>query len=1654
MSGLLMTPRKMPLNMQRCFVMCLALLAPAELLGQTNGTSTPTSTTGVEVYLQGSRDALVGRSYRLRGRAYEVRGLADLQPLPDAPVRARYRSFAKGVRPGRWASGVADREGRFSVDIPIPSGALGRSSLEVRVGEGGESRTFTEPVALRSPLAVDLRTDRVLYEPGETVRVWLRVWDIETGAPRPGISARFVLASGSVATREQLETTESGVATWSVPLAETADAGPRSLEVHVGEGAAVIHEDLTFRVGQRATDRLATTVEVSPREVNPGENVDISVTVRTPSGSPVAGAAVRIVVGARINLAAQTDVNGVASLSFDAPAYLSRNTSYLVYTGEVVHPAHGSIDLRGSVRVIRPQLLEIDAIALHGGLIPEVNDELLISVLDGTGEALEDEDAEVIVSGPAVRGGRVRRPLDRHGIARIPTRTPIDAVAEHRGDDDPCDGRRATSIRVEVGGEHSRVANLCIPVLYDALVVPTVRTPVISPGDELVVEVERRPRVSQRPVVVDLLSKQRRLLLVESVVLPPGANVARLRAPADRVGLFQVRARPIMEEESVEGHGALDAIIIRPATPGFVSVAADREVYSVRGTATISIDTGAEASGGWVALLVRDLAVHRGERPFTATFLEGAFDRAVLEPTTADAETLLRAALAAHVQRALPPHTSPPLVDELGLAETRSRGVANQARGELRDPVLLGDELRRRGIQRIMTAVEELVTRSLDNGSMDRISTGTGRSRRLRDDVVALSYARRAAPKTLGGGTVTMSMLTAEDRTFTFDNVASRVARRRLVRLLGVLATYLDPPDDNEERARGATREPPERWLSRLVQLGLLHPTDLRDPWGGTYVIHRTSREPAVTLAVEAAGLELLSPGPDGIAGTNDDIRDPFARVVPSGTQYALASGEDELMRTLSTLVPGGETLSALLAAYRRLSDEALEELQGDVALAGTSEDALGALMGNEIGDNFGYGGLGLSGTGRGGGGTGHGTIGLGTHNTIGRVVRSASGTLASVIRERFPATLLFVGEARLDSNGTTEIELPLADAVTTYIVEAVVWRADGWVWSASTRVRVEQEIVVDAPVPAVAVVGDSVRLPLRVSNRTGIERRVSLRARISEELGVTQPGPVEVVIPPHDSRNALVGFTPGQVGDGHVVVEALDVNGRRVDGSRRPMTVVEDLRRAQREEEQIIEGQGAVEISIPQQARAYPGSGVQIAVGAALFFPRNEDTPSAAEAWAAALAGRPPRATDLDAALAGILLEPSERRASAVSLARAIGALWSVEQVSDEQIETALTGLVTVLGESFDGERASAETTATVLLLLSPAARSVDVRPRLADPFRSFIGRLREHVGEEAATRADAPWLWVRIAAALRWSDPAGERSPRVEELARRLDRSIVTVGDDLWLEGGAGDVGDQLIVATALLALCDLHGGSRNRAFRLLRTAARLTLAEGGNLPEARALNPASRAIASAVAAMMADGRSPDFVNLTIDGVQRRVALERGIATVPVEALGAPGTHRIGVDAVESAVVYLSARSVFGIPWEASPRMPCPFRLSLDGEIGRLDGRSQVVLEIQNITPRLVSRPTIELVLPAGAEVDETARVSIASQGAGSPDFVGRTLTMVLHPLWPGATRRIALPVRWTIAGRLRGFGAVAYAEDRPQLLSVMPTRAVEISEAGRTQ
>ncbi len=103
-----------------------------------------------------------------------------------------------------------------------------------------------------------------------------------------------------------------------------------------------------------------------------------------------------------------------------------------------------------------------------------------------------------------------------------------------------------------------------------------------------------------------------------------------------------------------------------------------------------------------------------------------------------------------------------------------------------------------------------------------------------------------------------------------------------------------------------------------------------------------------------------------------------------------------------------------------------------DSALGNDPMSALGALMGDQIGSNFGFGGLGLRGTGRGGGGTGEGTIGLGNIGTIGHGAGGGDGSGYGRGAGRFRGRQALVPRIR---TGTADVRGSLSKEVIRRII-------------------------------------------------------------------------------------------------------------------------------------------------------------------------------------------------------------------------------------------------------------------------------------------------------------------------------------------------------------------------------------------------------------------------------------------------------------------------------------------------------------------------------------------------------------------------------------------------------------------------------------------
>jgi hypothetical protein len=300
-------------------------------------------------------------------------------------------------------------------------------------------------------------------------------------------------------------------------------------------------------------------------------------------------------------------------------------------------------------------------------------------------------------------------------------------------------------------------------------------------------------------------------------------------------------------------------------------------------------------------------------------------------------------------------------------------------------------------------------------------------------------------PTTPGGEPLSLQDLMDVDPQVSFENVAKRVTRLKLFRILVAVRAHirgrnLDPDEP-------ALRDP-NAILRRLVREGTFQEGMLLDPWGGTIQFVKSHRPPIPFLNVK--GWELHSPGPDRQVGTGDDVLDPFARVLKSGSPYAKAVSEDEV------------------------TDARVDMEVADATIANW-EELFNRLYGDHIGDATGSMGMGMTGTGYGGGGRGEG-IGLGKIGSAG-YGRGTFGVSTGVA--------FWAPPKRTDANGKVRFTVPLGAIETTWRV-ALVGVPDH-ARPATTAVDVTSNLPVSARVDSgpIWVERDLADVGITVHNRT-----------------------------------------------------------------------------------------------------------------------------------------------------------------------------------------------------------------------------------------------------------------------------------------------------------------------------------------------------------------------------------------------------------------------------------------------------------------------------------------------------------------------------------------------------------------------------------------
>ncbi len=180
-----------------------------------------------------------------------------------------------------------------------------------------------------------------------------------------------------------------------------------------------------------------------------------------------------------------------------------------------------------------------------------------------------------------------------------------------------------------------------------------------------------------------------------------------------------------------------------------------------------------------------------------------------------------------------------------------------------------------------------------------------------------------------------------------------------LIHALALLLVYMVPPG-----AMGLSLDPSEQ-NSRFMKIMLTSPE-----------IHQqvVPKDVPTEKTTEEAGGKAHA----GVSGKMGD-----RNAQKTGKRSAIKGPPDTRDPRMARDVVKDMATSAGILSFLSAPQMPTSPFGADMAKGIDPENALGDLMGKEIGMSFGYGGLGLNGTGRGGGGDGLNTIGVGRLGTI-----------------------------------------------------------------------------------------------------------------------------------------------------------------------------------------------------------------------------------------------------------------------------------------------------------------------------------------------------------------------------------------------------------------------------------------------------------------------------------------------------------------------------------------------------------------------------------------------------------------------------------------------------------------------------------------------
>nr|MBP7434344.1 hypothetical protein [bacterium] len=188
-------------------------------------------------------------------------------------------------------------------------------------------------------------------------------------------------------------------------------------------------------------------------------------------------------------------------------------------------------------------------------------------------------------------------------------------------------------------------------------------------------------------------------------------------------------------------------------------------------------------------------------------------------------------------------------------------------------------------------------------------------------------------------------------------------------------------------------------------------------------------------------------------------------------------------------------------------------------------------------------------------------------------------------VREWFPETLYYNPQLITDEKGVAELEVLMADSITTWRVTSLANSMNGGLGSSLDSIRVFQDFFVDIDFPVFLTQNDEVAVPVGIYNYLNESQKITLEADTEEWFEMTGASAIEVTVPANSVSAAYFPIKVLKIGKHDLTVFA---HGSKMsDAVKRSVTVKPDGIMADKSESALLNGNKSITITIPENAIA-----------------------------------------------------------------------------------------------------------------------------------------------------------------------------------------------------------------------------------------------------------------------------------------------------------------------------------------------------------------------------------------------------------------------------------------------------------------------------------